>query len=350
MIMTDTDRSSLSVILPNYNHGRFLGRQLEALATQSVAPLEILVIDDASTDDSLKVAEEAATRYSCIRILRNEQNAGTLKSVARGLNEAQGAFLLFAAADDCVLPGLIEKSLALLGRHPDAGVCTALVREIDEAGKDLGIRASLRALEAPGYIPPETALKKLYLHDAWFQCYTGVYRRAVFDDLGGFDPGLESFADSFLCTVMALRGGVCFIPEPLASVRIFTDSYSMAMTSNVTRVLRMFGHARDLMENAYADLFPSDLVDLWDRRWRYTISSNLVRAGETDRAKLETLMPRAGMLDKFVLRLLMSLGPARKRLVPLYLLFRLTPGDLVSTLRRRLFHRGPASAGGNRGV
>lgn len=336
MTTTGTNRSGVSVILPNYNHGRFLGRQLEALATQSLPPVEILVIDDASTDDSLKIAESAAARLPVIRVLRNARNLGVNATVARGLTEARGEFLLFAAADDLALPGLMEKSLAQLGRHPQAGVCTALVREIDQSGVDLGIRESPRPLDAPGYIAPEDALENLYRHDAWFQCVTAVYRRSVFEELGGFDPRLESFADSFLCTVIALRHGVCFLPEPLACIRLFGGGFSNAMTSDIVRAGKMFGYARDRMTTVYRELFPDDFVDLWERRWRYTVGANLVRAGERNSGKIAEALPQANWLDRALLGLLMATGPMRTRLVPVYQLLRLTPGDFVAALARRL--------------
>ena len=82
----------VSVILPVYNHSRFLNRALAALLVQAVAPFEILVIDDASADDSAEVAErwrplfEPAIR---LRILRNAVNLGVNRSLNRGLEEAR---------------------------------------------------------------------------------------------------------------------------------------------------------------------------------------------------------------------------------------------------------------------
>ena len=65
---------TLSAIVPNYNHGALIARSLGALATQTPAGSEIIVVDDGSTDDSLKVIEELRTRYPAIHLVRHDHN------------------------------------------------------------------------------------------------------------------------------------------------------------------------------------------------------------------------------------------------------------------------------------
>src|SRR5262245_42051285 len=96
---------SISVILPNFNHGKFVGAALRALLSQSRAPAEIIFIDDASTDDSLSVIREIAATNPCIRVIENATNLGVVRSQQRGLEIATGDFIYLAAADDWVMPG-----------------------------------------------------------------------------------------------------------------------------------------------------------------------------------------------------------------------------------------------------
>src|ERR1044071_8971404 len=98
----------LSVLMPNFNHGRFLPEALDAILGQSYQPFEVIVIDDASTDNSVEILERFAARHSCIRLVRNEQNMGVMHNVNHLLNLASGDYLLFAAADDVILPGFFE--------------------------------------------------------------------------------------------------------------------------------------------------------------------------------------------------------------------------------------------------
>src|SRR5690348_15227277 len=97
---------SLSVILPSYNHGQWLPRSLRALVAQAGPSTEIVLIDDGSTDNSAAIIADFCKRHDCIRLIRHDTNRGTLAAVRNGIAAARGEFLLFAAADDFVLPGL----------------------------------------------------------------------------------------------------------------------------------------------------------------------------------------------------------------------------------------------------
>ena len=85
-----------------------------------------------STDGSLAVLEDFAHREPIIRIVRNERNLGVCEAVTRGTRLARGEYLLYAAADDYILPGMIEKSLDLLRRHPAAGMSCGFGSTINE--------------------------------------------------------------------------------------------------------------------------------------------------------------------------------------------------------------------------
>src|SRR5947207_1074114 len=95
----------ISIVIPNFNHARFLPRCLEAEINQPVLPYEIIVVDDASTDNSLEVLRDYAQRHPIIRVHANERNLGTNSTANRGLQLAQGDFVGFHAADDEVKPG-----------------------------------------------------------------------------------------------------------------------------------------------------------------------------------------------------------------------------------------------------
>ena len=82
----------LSVILPNFNHGKLIPRALGALLNQTPAAKEIIVVDDGSTDDSVKVIEDIARRQPSIRLIRNATNQGIIASVKSALAVATGEY------------------------------------------------------------------------------------------------------------------------------------------------------------------------------------------------------------------------------------------------------------------
>jgi glycosyltransferase involved in cell wall biosynthesis len=119
---------NLSVVLANYNHGGFLQECLEAILAQSRPADEILVVDDGSTDDSLDVLAVLAVKHPLIQVIRNQQNMGVPYSQERGLSLCSGQYLFFPAVDDRILPGMFEKSMAILEQHPEAAFSMGLTQ------------------------------------------------------------------------------------------------------------------------------------------------------------------------------------------------------------------------------
>lgn len=116
--------SSLSVILPNYNHSDLLETACNAIFSQSLAPQEVIIIDDASTDQSLKVIEALQKKYPSIKIIQNERNLGPVLAINKGIEEARGTYLAFCSADDYILPEFFENSVAFLEKKPTLGICS----------------------------------------------------------------------------------------------------------------------------------------------------------------------------------------------------------------------------------
>jgi len=114
---------TLSVVVPNYNHARYLEAALGAHLDQSAPPLEIIVVDDASTDDSSAVVKRVASKHPSVRLLRLGRNGGVIAAMNRGLLEARGDYVCFSAADDLVAQDFAAQSLEVLARHPTAGFC-----------------------------------------------------------------------------------------------------------------------------------------------------------------------------------------------------------------------------------
>ncbi len=116
--------ADLSVVMANRNHARHLPRALDAVLSQSHTPREVIVLDDASTDDSVQVLESYARRYRTMRVVQNASHRGVTASYNRGFALATGEYILPGAADDYILPGFIEKAMAEFSRYPQAGICT----------------------------------------------------------------------------------------------------------------------------------------------------------------------------------------------------------------------------------
>jgi len=124
---------TVSVIVPAYNAGPFLREALESVVAQSRPLLEVIVVNDGSTDDTGAVADAVARDHAVVRVIHQE-NGGP--SVARNtaIEVAKGEFLAFLDADDAMLPDRIEYQVGYLLAHPGADIVIGSVERSAEVG------------------------------------------------------------------------------------------------------------------------------------------------------------------------------------------------------------------------
>jgi hypothetical protein len=217
----------LSVLLPNYNHARFLPRSLDAILNQSFADFELIVVDDGSADGSVELLEGYARRDDRVRFYRNPKNLGVIDTLNRALSLARGEYVFGAASDDYILPGYFEGAMALFREHPQAGLCLGLTDCVHDAGQLAATYPGPWAIH-PSYIPPE-ALPGVITHCG--VTGTAIWRKDEFVRAGGYDPTLKWHCDWFPLQVVAFRRGVCFLPQKTAVCRLTSGSYSAGQGS-----------------------------------------------------------------------------------------------------------------------
>jgi glycosyltransferase domain-containing protein len=225
---------TVSVLLCNYNHARYLPDSLSAICNQTRLPEEVIVLDDGSTDNSLDIIEAFARRYPFIRVLKNETNRGLLYSINRALNEARYDFIVWAAADDRLLPNFVERNVQCLREYPAAKMTFSRLAVFHDGSEDIISFTRRRHGEAfdfgpaPIFLSPELLRKRLQQSYVWISANTVMASRGALIGAGGFDPELRWHADHFAFLVVALRHGACCIPETLALMRQRGETYSSA--------------------------------------------------------------------------------------------------------------------------
>lgn len=319
-------KRTLSVIVPNYNHAHYISEALQAILDQSHQPLEVIVIDDASTDNSVAVIEEFARKYPIVRLYRNEQNQGVISLMSRALNLAVGDYVHWAAADDRICPGLYEKSMELLAKHPDAGLCSSLLQLLDKDGKDKGWVRSPVISKSACFLPPDKVVEVLTSHGFWFMGQTVIHRRdAAVRELANFMPELRHHTDQFLYLIISLQSGACFIPEVLATWRVLDSGYAETMFSNVELSRTAFEKVTQLMRSPkYAGFFPEKFTKVWESRGWYSIEALhlrrlLHRNQMSFHSRLRELRPRPTLLDRFFFAALKLLALTHELVADTYL-------------------------------
>lgn len=133
----------VSVIVPNYNHARFLKQRIDSILNQTYQDFELILLDDCSTDNSRDIFEEYRNHPQVTHIVYNAQNGGTpFGQWQKGIALATGNWLWIAESDDYASPFFLETLIMLLQNHPEAGIAfggSVYVDDNGEAGKDLSI-------------------------------------------------------------------------------------------------------------------------------------------------------------------------------------------------------------------
>lgn len=218
-------RQAVSVIIPTYNYGRFIREAIESALGQTAAPLEVIVVDDGSTDETAEVVAEFGDRVRYIR----QENAGVGAARNRGVEESTGEFVAFLDADDYWAPTKLEKQLAKFTEDPGVGLVHCGMREFDsETGATIdthldGLEGSvwreLLLWEGPTIIGPGGTI---------------MVSQQALDEVGGFDTRLKNGEDWEFCVRVARRFKVGFVPELLVDYR----SHGTNATNNIAEMER----------------------------------------------------------------------------------------------------------------
>ena len=171
---------AISIIVPVYNTEDFLIECLESIAAQRVdGGLEVILVDDGSTDGSGRICDEYASRDARFIVI-HQQNGGLSAARNAGIDHARGEYLMFVDSDDFVREGFCSVPLALAREH-DADIVVFDSDRVDETGRVLDARYQWYRMHVSGLLNREEALCALARHDFFDFAWNKLYRREVFD-------------------------------------------------------------------------------------------------------------------------------------------------------------------------
>lgn len=327
--MSSRKQGSVTVIMPNRNHGHYITAALEAICGQSLAPRRVVVIDDASTDDSITIIQEVARRFPVVELLSNPVAKGTMATLNECLRTVDTEYVYCAGADDLVLPSFLERTLALLDAFPAVPYATTASAEMDETGRLLP--PPLTAPSTPsGLLGREQVLDLLWRYDSFGSGNTTVYRTAALARAGGFPGEFEAFADGYLLQSLALADGCAYWPERLGVWRRNSTGNAGSMARKADLLMDVLSRVVTRMRSGDRHLFPEPYVRRFISRWRYRSALGLHRVGEVERAvRIAGLKgPEAAAYR----RLLALLSPGWAARI---LFVRLLAGDVPTLLARK---------------
>lgn len=326
---------SLTVVIPNFNHGHVIEKQLNSVFSQSVQPQRVIVFDDASTDDSVAKIERSISSRLDVEFIRKDKNSGPIALMNEGLRLADSECVCFLAADDITLPGFFEKSLSMLHQYPSAALCSAVSRVTYRGDATTWPEWIHYPSKAPTYISPARSRKLLLEFENWM--VIAMFRRSLLLEVGGFDPKLRNFTDGFLFRALALRHGVCFIPEILTEMRLSDSGLSMSDSHNEERSAEILTYSSTLMNGRFSELFPADLIARNNARMMYRL---LVLKFNNFQESSRKLVAAAQPMTGGALALLVITWGLRVLRIALFLVLRIR--DTSQRVRLKLGRKAPA--------
>jgi glycosyltransferase involved in cell wall biosynthesis len=225
--------TTVSVIIPAFNASAFIIEAIESVVCQTLDGVEIIVVDDGSSDETVSLVR---TFGKAIKLI-TQSNRGASEARNRGVREASGEFVAFLDADDLWEPNKLSRQMAAVGRGD--GICYT-----DRV--NFGQLGALSELQSDGVLQPSGNVYRDLLLCNFITTSSVLMRRQLFLDLGGFNKCLRVAHDWDLWLRVAENYTVVFCAEPLVRYRVHSSGISK------TAIETMFWEQERILDEAFA--------------------------------------------------------------------------------------------------
>jgi glycosyltransferase involved in cell wall biosynthesis len=215
----------VSIVLPNYNYARYLDERIQSLLNQTYKDFELIILDDASTDNSVEIIGKYTAEPRVKTKFYSENSGLPYQRWNDGAEMAQGEYLLIAGADDSCHPTLLEKLVDKLDNNPSVGLAFSQSWEVDDDGK------IIRSMKEWTDDLNQERWAEDFVDDGKNECQYLLFKNTIpnaspvlmryriFNEAGKFDTQIRLAADWMLWARMLLISDIAFVAEPLNNFR-----------------------------------------------------------------------------------------------------------------------------------
>ena len=213
----------VSVVIITYNQGQFIAEAIQSVLDQTLRDLEIIVIDDGSTDNTREVVSPFPVTYF------HQENQGVCKAYNRGAALSTGEYIYFLDADDVALKDALEKEVKVLDSHPEVAFSYGQAYVMTEQGHVYRVRKS-SILNSSAIVDGKEQIRELLFINR-ITSSTVLLRRRCFEEVGGFDERMGAISeDRHLYVRLCKRYPVAYIAEPLIKYRVHPEQTHKKVT------------------------------------------------------------------------------------------------------------------------
>lgn len=215
----------VSIVIPNYNYGHFIRETMESAVHQTYPNIEIIVVDDCSTDNSVDIVTEYVNTYDNVTLYRNEANLGVVGNHNRAVSLSKGRYICVLSSDDYLDVHFVEECVRRFEEHPSAGMVVSAMHLVDDKGV---------VTDAPNYYGSSFICKGIYQCKVFLMSNTFVpsqvlFRRECIEDpkvSGAFTDFADTFIDTELWYRICLHYDFLYFDKRLCYYRSYIGSYS----------------------------------------------------------------------------------------------------------------------------
>lgn len=240
MSNTDVNNPLVSIIVVTYNSSLFVRETLESAKRQSYNNLELIITDDASTDDTVKICREwianNKNRFVRVELKTVEQNTGIAKNCNRGLNMANGEWLKYIAGDDILMDDCIKDYLTFINENKNISFITSHIQTIDETGNSINAEEfDYDSLQK--YFFSKSAQKQLKTYarlPIFLNSPAFFIRKEAINKAGGFDERFKIYEDICLIYRMNINNyRINNLEKTTVKYRIHENAISRSTTEEI---------------------------------------------------------------------------------------------------------------------
>ena len=246
----------VTVVIPNYNHARFLDRRIQTVLNQTYNDFEVLYLDDASTDNSSEVFAKYADDPRVRSIVNTTNSGGPFPQWNRGVREAKGDYVWIAESDDYANPRLLEVLVSKLDQNPGVGIAYCQSQGVDqEDALQPNMEWWTADLDAQRW-------KSDFVNDGRDECSrylvvkntipnasAVVFRKQVYEQVKGADESFRAAGDWLTWAKMLMHSDVAFIAEPLNFFRQHPSSVTGKSSQSLIEALEGYRIIEYVMQN-----------------------------------------------------------------------------------------------------
>ena len=296
---------AVSVIMPAYNVAEYVRAALESVLAQTFTDLEVVIVDDGSTDETLAIVADVAAHDRRVRLIRQD-NRGISAARNQALAHASGDYFALLDSDDMWDPTYLEEQIAILQARREVSIVTGNARY-------LGRRLDGFAARPCPDMRPEPDLATI-LADEEAVFIMSIFRRAVYERIGGFDQTMRTNED-YDYWIRAAAAGFVFArnDHPLGHYRRRDDSLSAGEERMLRGILRVYAKAAALVADRPRErTIVERQVERFERQLLRSEARNAIETSDFRRAvsRLDALHARCPEVSIAVVRLMAQWTPS----------------------------------------